>query len=127
MGEWFRAGGWGMYPIVVAGVVSLVVAVRALRTPTPGRIAALRNLPTVIVTLALMTFGTNLWAVATHLSDDAFVKARGWSGDQIPVIGFVDLGESAQALTLGGLLAFFVVLLRMFAEVKLARAAGKAA
>jgi hypothetical protein len=54
--------------------------------------------------------------VNRYLSSAASEKAA----DAVARIGFVGLGEAAQALTLGGFLAFLVCVLRVVAEGRLA-------
>jgi hypothetical protein len=123
MMEWFQAGGFGMFTILLLGVASVVVGVQAIREPSAGRLVALRSLPSLIVLNALFAFGMNLWAVNFHLSNDAFVKAQSWGASDLPLIAIMGVTEAGQALTLGGLLAAFVVALRIVAEVKNARMA----
>ena len=117
MMDWFKAGGWGMFPILFIGVAGIVVGLRAAREPTKWRMTILRGLPTLIVVNALFTFGTNLWAVNVHLTNDAFLKARDIGAAELPFIALVGVTEAGQALTLGGLLATVVVALRLVAEL----------
>jgi hypothetical protein len=124
MMEWFKAGGFGMFIILFLGIGSLVVGILAAREPTASRLAMLKSLPTLIVTSALFTFGTNLWAVNAHLSDDAFIKAQNISASELPFAALLGVTEAGQALTLGGLMALLVVGLRLVAET---RHAGKQA
>lgn len=125
--EWFQAGGFGMFTILILGAASIVVGVMAIKQPTDGKIAALRSLPSLITLSALFTFGTNLWAVNTHLSDEAFVQARNIATEQLSFVALIGVTEAGQALTLGGLLAMFVVALRIVAEVMKARSSRAAA
>jgi hypothetical protein len=124
MMEWFKAGGFGMFIILFLGVGSLVVGILAAREPTVSRLAMLKSLPTLIVTSALFTFGSNLWGVNAHLSDDAFIKAQNISAAELPFVAQMGVTEAGQALTLGGLMAMLVVGLRLVAET---RRAGKQA
>lgn len=120
MADWFMAGGFGMISLSVVGAIALVLAVLALREPTESRLIALRSLPSLLGLLAVFSFGTNLWAVNVHLNDAETLAARGLTADAFTALmGFT---EAAQPLTLGGLLAAFVVTLRIFAEAKHARA-----
>jgi hypothetical protein len=122
MMDWFKAGGWGMFPILFIGVAGIVVGMRAAREPTKHRMALLKSLPTLIVVNALFAFGTNLWAVNTHLASDAFLKARDIGSAELPFIAMMGVTEAGQALTLGGLLATIVVALRLVAELRQSRA-----
>ena len=116
MMDWFRAGGFGMFPILAVGAFAISVGVRAAMAPTAKRLALLRSLPSLIVLLSLFTFGTNLWAVNVHLSDPAVVKAMGIAAEQLPFVGIIGITEAGQALTLGGLLAALAAALRAVAE-----------
>ena len=116
--EWFQAGGWGMFLILIIGAGSIGYGVRALQAPSERRLATLRALPGLLVTAALFTFGTNMWAVNRFLSNDALVKAQGLDEAKLPFVGIIGLTEATQALTLGGLLAFIVFALRVVAEAK---------
>lgn len=114
------AGGFGMFSLTVVGAIALVLGVLAVREPTEGRLVALRSFPSLLALLAVSGFGVNLWAVNVHLSDAETVAARGLTADAFTALmGFT---EAAQTLTLGGLLAALVVVLRIFAEAKHARA-----
>jgi hypothetical protein len=123
MGDWFMAGGWGMISLTVLGLGSVVVGVLAALNPTKGKLAVLRSLPELLMFDAVFAFGTNMWAVYVHLSNDEFVKARSITGDQLPFLGIIGITESVQTLTLGGLLAMLVVVLRMVAESRAVKAA----
>jgi hypothetical protein len=123
MMEWFRAGGWGMFVILAIGAAAIGYGVGAVRRPTGERIAALRGLIGMILTSALFAFGTNMWAVNRHLSDEAFVKARAITAADLPFVALMGVTEAAQALTLGGLLALAVAALRVLAERRRGREA----
>jgi hypothetical protein len=114
--EWFKAGGFGMFPILAVGMFAIGVGVRAAIAPTTKRIALLRALVSLIIMLSLFTFGTNLWAVNVHLSSPAFVEAASASAGKMSDIGVLGVTESGQAFTLGGLLAAIAAVLRAVAE-----------
>ena len=116
MMDWFKAGGFGMFPILAVGMFAIGVGVRAAMAPTSKRIALLRALVSAVVMLSLFAFGTNLWAVNTHLNSSAFVEAAGASVGKMADIGALGFMESGQAFTLGGLLAAIAALLRAVAE-----------
>jgi len=113
-----------MFPILFIGVAAIVVGIQAAREPTVSRITMLRTLPTLIVVSALFAFGTDLWAVNTHLSNDAFLKARDIGAAELPFMALLGVTEAGQALTLGGLMASVVVFLRLLAELKQSRTAA---
>ena len=119
--QWFQSGGFGMFPILFIGIFSVVVGAKAAQQPTASRLAMLKSLPTLIVVSALASFGTNLWAVNSHLSDEAFVKAMNIGAAELPFVAVIGVTEAGQALTLGGMMATLVVILRLVAEMKQAR------
>ncbi len=128
MMDWFMAGGAGMYLILAIGLGSIGYAVKAARAPTAPSVAALRSLPTLILTCALFAFGANMWAVNHALESDKFVQAHGLTHADLPTIGLVGFTEAAQALTLGALLAVIVLALRVVADARhAARAAAEPA
>src|SRR5262249_7460681 len=109
MMEWFRSGGFGMFTVLAIGLGAIGYGAKAVQNPSEGRIAALRALPALILTNALFSFGTGLWAVNRGLSNEAAWKAHGISEPSLPIIGFIGVTEAAQGLTLGALLAMIVV------------------
>lgn len=121
MMDWFMAGGWGMWTILAAGVASIGYGAKAVREPSAERLAVLRGLPALIGTMALFTFGTDLWAVNRALSNESWQKAHNIAAGDLPVIGLVGLTESGQAFTLGAFLAIIVIALRLVADAKHAR------
>jgi hypothetical protein len=115
MMDWFKAGGFGMFPILAVGMFAIGVGVRAAIAPTTKRIALLGSLLSLIVMLSLFTFGTNLWAVNEHLSSPASVEAASAAAGRMSYIGLLGVTESGQAFTLGGLLATIAAALRAVA------------
>lgn len=116
MMDWFKAGGFGMFPILAVGMFAIGVGVRAAMAPTSKRIALLRALVSAIVMLSLFTFGMNLWAVNGYLNSPAFAEAAGASAGKMSDVGALGFMEAGQAFTLGGLLAAIASLLRAVAE-----------
>jgi hypothetical protein len=117
--EWFQSGGWGNMSILVIGAGSIGFGARTLGKPTEERLAILRALPGLLVTLSLFTFGSNMWAVNRFLS-----KAATMAPAEIAATGMIGLTESAQVLNLGGLMAMVVTIIRIVAEARKARAAA---
>ncbi len=120
MKEWFMAGGWGMFTILLIGAGAVGYGIKAIQQPTEKRLAVLRALPALVVLDALFAFGTNMWAVNVHLSNDAFIKERGIAAGEQAFVAAMGMTEAAQALTLGGLMALLVATLRVVAEARLA-------
>jgi hypothetical protein len=116
MMDWFMAGGYGMFTVLALAAGSIAYAARTMGDPTAARLSVLRALPALLVTSALFAFGTNLWAVNVHLRNDAFLKAHDVAESQATLIGILGFTEAAQVLTLGGLLATLLLVLRIVAE-----------
>lgn len=123
MMDWFRAGGFGMFMVLIIGAGAIGYGLKAAKSPTAGAIATLRSLATLVGLSALFSFGTNLWAVNVHLSDDAFLKSQSIAAADKAFVALIGFTEAAQTLTLGGLLAMVAVGLRVVAEARLERAA----
>lgn len=115
MMEWFKAGGFGMFVILLLGAGGIGYGIKALLSPTKGRAATLRSFPALIISAAVFGFGTNLWAVYGYLIREAEKTA----GDQAIVAGMIGFTEAAQALTLGGVLALIVSCLKVAVDGKL--------
>jgi hypothetical protein len=122
MTEWFFSGGFGMFLVLAIGAGSIGYGIKAVREPAADRIAALRSLPALLLTSALFSFGTGLWAVNRALSSEAFLKAQSATPGGAPVVGLIGFTEAAQVLTLGALLAMVVFALRIVAEARHAKA-----
>lgn len=118
MMDWFRAGGFGMFAVLILGAAGIGFGIKAIGKPTAARLAALRSFPALIGASALWSFGTGLWAVNVHLSDEAAVAKMGVAAADKAFVGILGITEAAQALTLGGVLALVVLVLRMVAEAK---------
>jgi hypothetical protein len=121
MMDWFMAGGFGMWVVLAIGASAIGYGVKAVREPTAERVSGLGSFAALLVTSALFTFGTNMWAVNKALSSDSFMKARGLAAADLPLVGIMGITEATQALTLGGLLAVVVLVLRMVVEARRAR------
>lgn len=121
MMEWFRSGGFGMFLILILGAGAIGFGIKALGKPTAERIAALRALPLLIGLVSLFSFGTGMWAVNVHLTDEAFCAKVGLAAGDKAFTALIGFTEASQTLTLGALLATVVVVLRMIAEAKAAR------
>lgn len=96
MMEWFKLGGWGMYPILIVGLIatgnSAFYAARG-DARVHGSIKALSK--------ALV------WFIATAVSSDLiavffFLKGQNTADPQHTKILYEGLGESLTPLTLGG-------------------------
>jgi hypothetical protein len=124
MMEWFRSGGFGMFVVLIIGAGAIGYGAKVIGKPTAERVAMLRALPALLGMSGLFSFGTNMWAVNRHISDEAFLKGRSISLAEAPIVGIIGITESVQVLTLAGLLAMVVVALRIVAEAKSAKGEG---
>jgi len=124
MMEWFRSGGFGMFVVLILGAGSIGLGAKVLGKPTAAGIAQLRALPMLVLASAVFAFGTNMWAVNRAVGDEAFLKAHNIAAADAPLMALVGFTESAQPLTLAGLLILVVAALRILAEGKHARASG---
>lgn len=118
MMDWFMAGGFGMWVVLAIGAGAIGYGVKAVREPSAQRVSMLGSFAALLVTNALFTFGTNMWAVNRALSNESFHKAHGLVAGDLPLVGLVGFTEATQALTLGGLLAVVVLVLRMVTEAR---------
>ncbi len=122
MVEWFRAGGFMSYVILAVGMGAIGFGARAAIAPSAERVATLRTLTALVLTVALFAYGGNMWAINEHLTNDAFLKANDITPANLPFTALIGVTEASQALSLGALLATVAVVLRLVAEAKLARA-----
>jgi hypothetical protein len=92
----FRAGGFVMYPLLVAGIMAIVVAARHAAAPGPGWERAARTARQVVAAFALAGFGID---VATTLRGAAAA-----SPEMFTLIVGVGVGESLAPLVFGAAL-----------------------
>ena len=113
MGALFRNGGWGMYPIVVFGLIALATAgYFAVRADARTK-AFLEVMPKVIFWATVTAFASDLIAVAgyfeTHEVPDAQVLRVLIEGG----------GESLSTVVFGGAFLMLVYLLTAIGQRKL--------
>jgi hypothetical protein len=120
MMEWFSSGGFGMFLVLAFGAASIGYGAKATQTPTAERVETLRALPALLFAAGTFAFGVNMWAVNRALESDSFQKARHLTAADMPLLGIIGVTESVQVLTLAGLLAAFIVGLRILATRRLA-------
>lgn len=121
MMNWFQAGGFGMWSVLLIGAGAIGFGVKAIGKPTAERLATLRSLPGLVMLAAIFAFGKNMWAVNQHAFDEAFLKAHGAALADAPAMALMGITESVQPFTLAGVLAAVVLVLRMLADAKKAR------
>lgn len=124
MMDWFKAGGFGMFIILLLGMAGIGYGIKTWLNPTRARAKIFRSFPALILSASLFTFGTDLWAVNTHLGNESFLKTIGVTPDQTAFVAMMGLTESAQALTLGGVLALIVLAIKMVVDGKMADSAS---
>jgi hypothetical protein len=106
MMEFFREGGWGMWPILIFGAVTVGAAVRFMQKPETGllRFVAAMALTTLITTIHATW--TCLAAVASFVEDPNRVADA-----EMTRTFFAGFKESTRPGTLGGLLLTLACLL----------------
>ena len=107
-----REGGWGMWPILLLGVLSLVSAWRYAAQPGAHKVGFLVALWVALVSVVVHAVLTDLAAVFRHVSEEV-------SDADLTRVLLIGLKESTRPAALG---AFFLTLLPLFIAVGLWRA-----
>jgi hypothetical protein len=100
--EAFKLGGWGMFPTLICGVLTVAVSLRYAVKPERRFIPLL--ITTNVMTLVAGTLGfvTGLIATATYISQ---VETA-----QVPLITVVGAGESLHNIALALILMMFAAI-----------------
>ena len=104
--EFMREGGWGMWPILLLGLVTLASAIRYAIRPEPLCVRFIAALWLTLLVAIVHASITDLGAVF-HFFED---PARAPDG-QIPRLLLVGLKESTRPAALGGIFLTLVPLL----------------
>ncbi|WP_437793276.1 hypothetical protein [Sorangium sp. So ce693] len=117
MFDFFVEGGWGMWPILVFGMVTVGAGLQFARRPEPGKLGfvAAMGLTTLVATIHATWI--DLGAVFSALSDPAKVP----DGELARVL-IVGLKESTRPGSLGGLLLAIACLLSAVGVLRAGRA-----
>ncbi|MCC6521412.1 MAG: hypothetical protein IT373_02000 [Polyangiaceae bacterium] len=104
--DFFQEGGWGMWPILIVGLVLVGVAVRFAVDREPVRLRVIVALGVTLVVLAAhatwMDLGTVFWALG---------DGNRFPAEDVPQVLLQGLKESTRPGTLGlGLLAIALVI-----------------
>lgn len=94
MVDFFRAGGWGMWVVLVLSVAALVNAVLFSLKPSEKRMVLIRSLSTATCFASVTAMAMDLSTVFYYVSG-----LEGWDGSaRIPMQGY---GESLSPITFG--------------------------
>lgn len=115
MKEAFIAGGWGMYPTLIAGLALLAACIQYARRPEP------RYVP-LMLSLGLFTLMAGALGFATGL----ITMARFYSPDVPPAVLVAGVGESLHDVALALILATLGALLASIGALR-AALGGRAA
>jgi hypothetical protein len=110
--EMFREGGWGMWPILVFGLVSLVSAARYAWDMEVARLRFIVLVNVILVVASLHGMLLDVGAVFSHLTSDGFPQ------DKLTHVLLVGLKESTRPGAFAGIL---IVLSLCFVAVGLYR------
>ena len=104
--ESFRAGGWGMFPILIFGLIALGTALRYAIT-ADGRLRGfLESLARAVIFFSLSGFVTDLLAVGRYLQVE---NVTGWASIEIAIQGGREsLNTIALGVTLLGLVHLLI-------------------
>ena len=104
--EFFREGGFGMFPVVALGVVMMVAAGRYAADPRIPRLHFVMGVGATLTVAAVGAFITNLAMVMWYLEDR--VRAPDAEFARLLVTG---LKESSRPAALAGLLMFLALVI----------------
>lgn len=93
MSEAFRLGGWGMYPITIAGLVLIATSARYAIAPDPRRLALTRRLMLLTVLVSLLGFTAGMIR--------CLISAADLPGPEVPQLVAVGAGEALNTIGLG--------------------------
>ncbi len=93
MGEAFRLGGWGMYPIAIAGLILVVASGLYARSPSARRKRVVSDLRTLTMLVAVLGCVTGVIKAFTSVGDAA-------TGDVVR-FAIIGLGESMMNVGFG--------------------------
>ncbi len=95
--EFFRAGGWSMFLILMLGLVTLFAAAAFMRKPAAADIGMIRGFSVATVFAVLTGISADLAAVFTHVPN-----TPEWAhSPDMPLIVMTGLGEALTPAILG--------------------------
>ncbi len=113
--EWFRQGGWGMFPVLIVGLVSLGSAAFFAARGDAGLRPSLRALSRALVGFMVTAVASNLIAVCFFLQ-----RPELDDGTRVRLL-LQGTGESLTPLTLGGAFLALLWLLVAVGERRIAQ------
>lgn len=117
MFDFFVEGGWGMWPILVFGMVTVGAGLQFARRPEPGKLGFIAAMGLTTLVATIHATWIDLGAVFSYLSDPAKVP----DGELARVL-VVGLKESTRPGSLGGLLLAIACLLSAVGVLRAGRA-----
>ncbi len=111
--EFFREGGWGMWPVLLFGTVAVAASLGFAFRPRRGCIPFFAALWLTILGAVLHALVTDLAAVFNYLGQEGSVPP-----EQLTRMLLVGLKESSRPCVLGG---FFLTLVPLFTAIGLLR------
>lgn len=117
MSNFFIEGGWGMWPVLVLGMVTVGAAVRFARSPGAAQVSFLKAIAAATLAATLLAGGTNVAAVMRFVSDPANVADA-----DVQRTMMVGLNESVNPIILS---AALLMIASLITAARLALAARK--
>ncbi|WP_437980996.1 hypothetical protein [Sorangium sp. So ce117] len=118
MFDFFVEGGWGMWPILVFGMVTVGAGLQFALRPEPGKLGFIAAMGLTTLVATIHATWIDLGAVFSYLSDPAKVP-----DGEIARVLVVGLKESTRPGSLGGLLLAIACLLSAVGVLRAGRAA----
>jgi hypothetical protein len=112
-GEFMREGGWGMWPVLLLGLVSLAAAIRYAVRPEPSSLRFVAALWLTLLVAIVHASVTDLAAVFRYFEDPGRAP-----DSQIARTLLIGLKESTRPAALGGI---FLTLVSLLAAVGIYR------
>jgi len=119
MPEWFVAGGWSMWFLLVVGALALMAALGFARRPDPAGLERLHCLSRAVAWGVVTGIATDLAAVATTIAG----RPEWAHGPDFGLLVLQGVGESMSPAILGGAVLSIVGLLSAAGHARL-RAQG---
>jgi hypothetical protein len=93
MSQFFRLGGWGVYPTTIIGLVLVAFAIQYARDPRTARMQVVRYLSVVTMLVAALGFVSGVIKALTSLPIDSPCEA--W------VFAAIGIGEALSNIAIG--------------------------
>jgi hypothetical protein len=113
--EAFRIGGWGMFPTLLCGVLTLVVSVRYAVRPEKRLVPLLVSLNAMTLLAGTLGFVTGVISCTRYLSNMDKVK---------PAVALIGAGEALHNVALALLLMMFAIIATSLGAFRQSRVAA---